>query len=204
MPSEMEQHTTDAAQTDHSCLSFIQLACFHVRLLFTLSLIAFLPQCHQRQAWETHNCCSLWRARPSPWVATETQTTSATQPENASSLLSLIPPLFEKLFHSPSDVHKSPGSAHRTLRIRACFSVCQQEVRRSPAACGWWRTSGFIWEFIGSLLSETTLAGKSQETPDSQPHPKPKRPTFKLPFLTPALPWDSCTTISLSTHHSSV
>lgn len=41
MSSEMKQNTTDAAQSDHSCLSFLQLACFHVCLLFTNSLICF-------------------------------------------------------------------------------------------------------------------------------------------------------------------
>lgn len=169
MSSEMKQNTTDAAQSDHSCLSFLQLACFHVCLLFTNSLIAFLPQFHQRQAWGNTALESQTISMGSYW---DTDNISNSTWKCFFCPIFYITSLWET-FSQHLWCYKNPGSARWYFKICACFSVCQQEVTRSPASSCWrLRTSGSTWEFIGSLISET-FAGKSQETPDSQPHLKP-------------------------------
>lgn len=55
-----------------------------------------------------------------------------------------------------------------------------------------------------ALLSQRHLQ-VNPKRPQTVTHtPNHKDLKFKLPFLTPALPWDSCATASLSAHHSSV
>lgn len=151
---------------------------------------------------ETHNCSSLWRANPSPWVATETQTTSATQPANASSLLSFISLFFEKLFHITFDIHKSPGSLDpQDLCLLFSLSTRGEDKPSSH----WMRKNFWFHMGIYCLLSQWQLLQvnpKGLQTVSYIPNHKDLK--FKLPFLTPALPWDSCTTVSLSIHHSSV
>lgn len=119
----------------------------------------------------------------------------------------LLSYLFEKLFHGCSDVCKSPGPAHLTPRIRAGFSVCRHEARRSPAACGLMKMTFRFYMGICWLSYHLRDNNNCRQVPSvsKQPQPKPlhKDLKFKLPFLTSALPRDSRTTASPSAHNSS-
>lgn len=55
-----------------------------------------------------------------------------------------------------------------------------------------------------SLLSQRHLQVNPKRLQTVSHTPNHKDLKFKLPFLTPALPWDFCTTASLSAHHFSV